>query len=79
MAIISKMGGEQLMTSLKNVQQIDTLIFTRNICPFCPIGKDYYSAEITVNACLGEYYPEYIELTAALDKHDGAELTVEVV
>ena len=65
------------MEKINNTEKISKLIFTHTVFPFCPLGKVNYSAEITADINLGDYYFEYVELTNTLNDLNGQSLTLE--
>ena len=65
------------MIKLENVEKITEINFTRMICLLCPLGGDYYSAEISVYMKLGDCYPEYMELDKAIQDFGGKGYNIE--
>lgn len=67
------------MKKIENKEKISNIYFTRSICPFCPLGEDYYNAEVSVDFDVGDSYPDYIEVDTAIQELSGKSLTIEQV
>lgn len=65
------------MKKIENQEKIDSITFTRNVQPFCPLGDDYYTAEVQVTFMPNQFYPDYIELDKAIQDLGGKSLTIE--
>ncbi len=65
------------MTKIQNKEKINGICFEMNVCPFCPLGNDYYNATITVEMEPGESYPDYCEIDDEIKALGGRELTIE--
>ena len=44
---------------------------------YCPLGRDFYSADVVVSISDPQMIPDYCDLDAKLRKMDGKELTLE--
>lgn len=64
------------MLKIPNSQEISSIHFERTISPYCPMGADYYKAEIDVDF-EGPYYMDYIEMDKEIQAMGGAVLTIE--
>ena len=65
------------MKKIPNTQKISSISFQRNVQPFCPLGGDYYTAEVDVDFIPGESYMDYIEMDEAIQELGGLHLTIE--
>lgn len=65
------------MRKLENKESVNEIYFEKAITPFCPLGDDYYIAKISVWFVPKEFYPEYCELTAEIEKLSTRPLTIE--
>jgi hypothetical protein len=67
------------LKKIENKEKISRVTFTMAICPFCPLGGDYYKAEITVQFDVEGSYPDYIEMDKAIQELGGQPLNIEQV
>lgn len=65
------------MRRLLNKEKISNIAFERTISPFCPLGNDYYTADIHAEFVPYKYYPDYIEVDKAIQELNGKSLTIE--
>lgn len=62
---------------LSNTQSISFIKADKRISLFCPIGKDYYTADIVIRFVPDEYYMDYIDLDLFINQMGGMNLTIE--
>ena len=65
------------MKKIENKEKISTISFVRNVQPFCPLGDDYYTAEVEVFLVPDQCYMDYCELDEAIQDLGGKHLTIE--
>lgn len=65
------------MKKIPNTQKISNITFNRSVQPFCPLGQDYYTAEIHVDFEVVDSYMDYIEFDKWIQGLGGASLTIE--
>ena len=62
---------------LKNTQSITAIEADKRISLYCPLGKDFYTADILVKFYPDEHYMDYIDLDDFLNKMSGLNYTIE--
>jgi NADPH-dependent 7-cyano-7-deazaguanine reductase QueF len=62
---------------IENTQYITAIEADKRISLYCPIGKDYYTADVTIKFVPNAYYMDYIELDQYLNRLSGLSLTIE--
>ena len=62
---------------IKNTQDISLIEADKRISLYCPIGEDYYTADIYIKFVPDSYYMDYIDLDKFLNKLSGLSLTIE--
>lgn len=62
---------------IANTQRVDLIEADKQICLYCPIGKDYYTAVVTIKFIPNEHYMDYIDLDNYLNRLSGLSLTIE--
>lgn len=65
------------MACFKNEQGITAISGQKRIALYCPMGKDYYTADITVDFVPGEIIMDYCELDNYLNNQSGLSLIIE--
>ena len=64
---------------ITNTQDITTITTDKRISLYCPIGKDYYTADIKIVFHPDKLYMDYIELDKFLNMLSGFSYTIEDV
>ena len=62
---------------INNKQNISLIEADKRISLYCPIGKDYYTADVNIKFLPNAFYMDYIELDVFLNKLSGLSLTIE--
>ena len=62
---------------ISNTQSITLIETDKRISLYCPIGKDYYTADVFMKFVPDEYYMDYIDLDTFLNRLSGLSLTIE--
>lgn len=62
---------------INNSQQISLIEANKRISLYCPIGKDYYTADVYIKFSPNDYYMDYIVLDQFLNNMSGLSLTIE--
>ena len=62
---------------INNIQSITTIEGNKRISLYCPIGKDYYTADVHITFLPNAFYMDYIDLDNFLNKLSGMSLTIE--
>ena len=62
---------------IENTQRVDLIEADKQICLYCPIGKDYYTAVVNIKFIPNEYYMDYIDIDQYLNRLSGLSLTIE--
>ena len=62
---------------INNTQSITVIEANKRISLYCPIGKDYYTADIHIEFLPNAFYMDYIDLDVFLNKMSGLSLTIE--
>lgn len=62
---------------LKNTQKIALIEADKRLTLYCPIGEDYYTADIFIDFEPNEHYMDYIHLDGFLNDMSGKSLTIE--
>lgn len=62
---------------IENTQRISLIKANKQICLFCPLGDDYYTANIQIKFAPNDYYMDYIDLDVFLAEMSGMKLTIE--
>lgn len=65
------------MTVIRNTQNISFIKANHRISLYCPIGKDYYTADISIEFKPDKIIPDYCKLTAYLNNLSGLSLIIE--
>lgn len=60
-----------------NTEEITNISADKRISLCCPIGKDYYTADVTIMFYPDKYYMDYIELDRFLNQLSGLSYTIE--
>lgn len=64
-------------TVLKNTQSITVIEAKKQISLYCPLGSDYYTANINIKFQPNQWYMDYIDLDKFLNKMSGMHLIIE--
>lgn len=62
---------------INNTQSITTIEANKRISLYCPIGKDFYTADVYIKFIPDKYYMDYIDLDKFLNGLGGKSLTIE--
>lgn len=62
---------------INNTQSITTIKANKQISLYCPIGKDYYTADIYITFLPNAFYMDYIDLDLFIANLGGKSLTIE--
>lgn len=62
---------------IKNTQSINLIEGDKRISLYCPIGEDYYTADIHFKFVPDQYYMDYIDLDKFICGLSGKNLTIE--
>lgn len=62
---------------INNTQSISLIEASKRISLYCPIGKDYYTADVYIKFVPDSHYMDYIDLDAFLNRLSGLSLTIE--
>lgn len=62
---------------IENAQKVNLIESDKQICLYCPIGKDYYTAVVNIEFVPNGYYMDYIDLDRYLNRLSGLSLTIE--
>ena len=62
---------------IENIQKVTQIEASKRISLYCPIGKDYYTADIYIKFVPDRHYMDYIDLDVFLNKLGGKSLTIE--
>lgn len=62
---------------INNTQLINEIICNKTIYPFCPLGNDFYKADIEIAFMPNKYYFDYMVLDERISKLSGQSLTIE--
>lgn len=62
---------------IHNTQSITSIKAEKRISLFCPLGNDYYTADIYITFIPNEYYMDYIDLDKFINGLSGMKLTIE--
>ena len=65
------------MTVIRNTQDISIIKAKHRISLYCPIGKDYYTADISIEFKPDKVIPDYCKLTNYLNNLSGLSLIIE--
>lgn len=65
------------MTVIRNTQDISFIKANRRISLYCPIGKDYYTADVSIEFKPDKVIPDYCKLTNYLNNLSGLSLIIE--
>ena len=60
-----------------NSQSISLIEANKQISLYCPIGKDYYTANIFIEFVPNAHYMDYIDLDVFISEMGGMSLTIE--
>ena len=64
---------------ISNKQKITLIEANKRISLYCPIGKDYYTADVLMKFTPDKYYMDYIKLDNFLNRLSGLSYTIEEV
>ena len=62
---------------INNSQQISLIEADKRISLYCPIGKDYYTADIKIKFLPNAFYMDYMDLDQFINNMGGSNLTIE--
>ena len=62
---------------IENKQQVSLIEADKQISLFCPLGDDYYTANIHIKFAPDNYYMDYIDLDVFFNNMGGMKLTIE--
>ena len=62
---------------INNTQSITTIKADKRITLYCPIGKDFYTADVYIKFLPNAFYMDYIDLDKFLNDMSGLNLTIE--
>lgn len=62
---------------ISNIQSISLIEANKQISLYCPIGKDYYTANILIEFVPDAHYMDYIDLDVFINDMGGMSLTIE--
>ena len=62
---------------INNIQSISLIEANKQISLYCPIGKDYYTANILIEFVPDAHYMDYIDLDVFINDMGGMSLTIE--
>ena len=62
---------------INNTQSITTIKADKRISLYCPIGKDYYTADVYIKFLPNAFYMDYMDLDNFLNNMSGLSLTIE--
>ena len=65
------------MARFSNTQGITSITGTKRLSLFCPLGKDYYTADITIDFAPDKTIMDYCELDDYLNQQSGLSLIIE--
>lgn len=65
------------MTTIENRPGITKIEFTKKISMFCPLGNDYYTADITVTFVPDNIIMDYCDVDKFLNEMGGEHLIIE--
>lgn len=61
----------------ENVYNVGTIRNIHNITCFCPLGKDFYSAEVEIMVERPKFIPDYLDTDAYVEELSGGEYIIE--
>lgn len=61
----------------ENTYNVGSITNTHNIVCFCPLGNDFYSAEVKVTVERPKFIPDYLDTDAYIEKLAGGEHIIE--
>lgn len=67
------------MSKFKHTQGISEVEFSKTITVFCPLGNDYYTANINVVFAPDEWMMDYIDVDKFIQSIQGERLIIEDV
>ena len=62
---------------INNTQSITTIKANKQITLYCPLGEDYYTADIYITFLPNAHYMDYVDLDIFLINLSGKSLTIE--
>ena len=62
---------------IENTQKITFIKADKQISLYCPLGKDFYTANIFIEFLPNECYMDYIDFDKFIDHMSGESLTIE--
>lgn len=65
------------MAKFKHTQGISKCTFYKTITVYCPLGKDYYTAFLTVDFYPNEWMMDYMDVEAFIDGLQGTHNIIE--
>lgn len=67
------------MAKFKHTQGIDHCTFWKTITVYCPLGKDFYTANLTVDFYPNEWMMDYIDVENFIESLQGSTNIIEDV
>ena len=71
------MKGEHRMAKFKHTQNLSGIEFDKTLTMYCPLGRDYYTATVSVNFIPGEWVMDYLDVEDFFKKTQGEHLIIE--
>ena len=62
---------------ISNTQSISVIEADKRISLYCPIGKDYYTADVKIKFLPNAFYMDYMDLDQFINNMGGPNLTIE--
>lgn len=62
---------------ISNTQSISVIEADKRISLYCPIGKDYYTADVKMKFLPNAFYMDYMDLDQFINNMGGSNLTIE--
>lgn len=62
---------------ISNTQSISVIEADKRISLYCPIGKDYYTADVKIKFLPNAFYMDYMDLDQFINNMGGSNLTIE--
>lgn len=67
------------MPKFEHAQGISSAVFTKTITVYCPLGKDFYTAELTVDFRPDSWMMDYIDVENFIETLQGSTNIIEDV
>lgn len=67
------------MAKFEHIQGITSAVFTKTITVYCPLGKDFYTAELTVDFRPARWMMDYIDVENFIETLQGSTNIIEDV